>query len=127
MIAPAYVYRATCDRVKDGDTIVARIELGFYVSTAVPVRIAGVNAPEVHGASRTAGLAAAAFLHDLLTPDDVLPWDMRGAIRDGARIPLLLQSHHDDRSFERWVCDIWLPDGRSVAQALIDAGHGTVV
>lgn len=107
MIAPAYVYRATCDRVKDGDTFVARVDLGFYVSTTVPVRIAGVNAPELHGATKYAGQAAKSFLLELI-----------------GNVPLLLQSHKDDRSFERWVCDIWLADGRSVADVLIAAGFG---
>lgn len=107
---PVYIYRAICGRVKDGDTFVAHIDLGFYVSVTLSIRIAGVNAPEIHGVTKEAGKASALFLAELLKDR-----------------PLMLQSHKDERSFERWVCDVYLPSGRSVAQAIIDEGHGEAV
>jgi endonuclease YncB( thermonuclease family) len=107
---PTYIYRAICARVVDGDTFVAHIDLGFYVSATLHIRLAGVNAPEMHGPSKEDGRAAAMFLQNLLKS-----------------APLMLQSHKDERSFERWVCDVYLPSGRSVAQAIIDEGHGVPV
>jgi micrococcal nuclease len=61
-----YEYPATVVRIVDGDTIEARIDVdvGFGLTTSFtqPLRLAGINAPEVHGASKPAGLAAAAWL-----------------------------------------------------------------
>jgi endonuclease YncB( thermonuclease family) len=103
MPSPTYIYRATCQRVIDGDTFVGQIDLGFGAFIQIKVRIHGVNAPE-HSAE--GGPEATAFLHSLIDNKD-----------------LILQSYKDARSFERWVCDVWV-GSQSVAQAIIDGGHG---
>lgn len=100
---PSYVYRAEVVRVIDGDTFVALVDLGFYASILIHVRLHGVDAPELRS---SAGPAARAFLVDLVE-----------------RKRVTIESFHDDRSFERWVCDCWL-GGQGVAQKIIDAGHG---
>ena len=41
-----YEYNAICDRVIDGDTIDARVDLGFNVWTFVRVRLYEIDAPE---------------------------------------------------------------------------------
>ena len=41
-----YTYNATLDRVVDGDTINAIIDLGFDVFVKKRIRFAGINAPE---------------------------------------------------------------------------------
>ena len=41
-----YTYKITVDRVVDGDTIDANIDLGFDVSVKKRIRFMGVNAPE---------------------------------------------------------------------------------
>ena len=41
-----YTYNATLDRVVDGDTIDAIIDLGFDVFVKKRIRFAGINAPE---------------------------------------------------------------------------------
>jgi endonuclease YncB( thermonuclease family) len=53
-----YKYHATAERIIDGDTFLARVDLGFYIFTTIHVRIRGMNAPEMTGASRQAGAAA---------------------------------------------------------------------
>ena len=65
-----YVYKAKLDRVVDGDTIDAIIDLGFDITVHKRIRLAGINTPE----SRTRdleekkrGLAAKQALIDLLT------------------------------------------------------------
>lgn len=105
MIGPAYRYRATATRVVDGDTLEALIDLGFRVSIRLPVRIAGIDAPELRGATKLAGQAARAHLEVLVLGQ-----------------PLILESHRDDRSFERWVCDLWLPTGESMADRMVADG-----
>ena len=64
-----YTYKAKLDRVVDGDTIDAYIDLGFDIQIKKRIRLAGINAPE----SRTRdleekklGLAAKARLVELL-------------------------------------------------------------
>jgi micrococcal nuclease len=68
-----YHYRVlSIDRVIDGDTVVAIVDLGFSISMKINFRLSGINAPEVVGATRAAGLDATAHLAKLLSfPLDV--------------------------------------------------------
>ena len=43
---PAYRYYATILRVVDGDTLHVRVDLGFRMFAELPVRLAGIDAPE---------------------------------------------------------------------------------
>lgn len=107
---PAYVYRAKLDRIIDGDTGVFMVDLGFKVYAAVTVRLHGVDAPEVHGETLDFGHAATRYSHDLLAGQE-----------------LLLASYKDRQSFARWVCDVWLPNGDSWADRLLDASHAVAL
>ncbi|MBA3689791.1 MAG: hypothetical protein H0W82_00060 [Actinobacteria bacterium] len=113
--APAYTYAADLMRVIDGDTFVMRVDLGFRVRIDVEVRLRGVDAPEVTGASAEAGQVAARFalvtLTSLLLPSGLVIQTHKGA-RGGA-----------ERSFTRWVADVYLPDGRSLADVMVEAGQ----
>lgn len=60
------LFRAWVTRVIDGDTIEAEVSLGFTVRVRVVFRYEGIDAPEVVGTTRAAGLAASAFLADLI-------------------------------------------------------------
>lgn len=56
-------------RVVDGDTIIADIDQGLDVwSRGQYVRFAGINAPELHGATKSAGEAARDFLKAIMPP-----------------------------------------------------------
>lgn len=57
-----YVYRMTVDRVVDGDTIDATVDLGFSVFVKERIRLLGINAPETRGTSRERGLASKEWL-----------------------------------------------------------------
>ena len=103
-------YPARLRRVIDGDTYLLDVDLGFYVTTAQRIRLRGVDTPEVVGETRAAGLAAKTYAESLLTGQQ-----------------LTISSHKDERSFERWVADVALPDGRSVAQLLVEAGQAVMV
>jgi hypothetical protein len=39
---------------------------------------------------------------------------------------VVIRSYKDQRSFERWVCDVWLDehDGRNLGDVIVAAGHG---
>jgi micrococcal nuclease len=45
-----YTYKATVIRVIDGDTIWCDIDLGFYMTARMPVRLAHINTPELNQA-----------------------------------------------------------------------------
>ena len=58
-----YRYRATVVHVVDGDTIDVDIDLGFFtVLHKQRIRLHGIDAPEVRGRERYAGLESKAWL-----------------------------------------------------------------
>lgn len=66
-----YNYNAKITRVVDGDTAYALVDLGFNVSISADLRFYGINAPEVHGATKDAGLKSKARLQELIEGKDV--------------------------------------------------------
>ena len=88
-------------RVVDGDTL--------YFSWMIDdvARLQGINAPEVRGKDKTAGLAAKDFLMQLLP-----------------ETPVLAQAMGRDK-YGRTLLKIMLPDGRIVNDVLIESGHAT--
>jgi len=68
-----YYYKARVVRVYDGDTIHVDIDLGL--STWIKkekLRLARINAPEIRGSQRPAGLAARDFLRNLILDKEVI-------------------------------------------------------
>ena len=64
-----YIYKAKCERVVDGDTIDANIDLGFNVSIKKRIRFVGINTPESRTRDleeKARGLAAKDRLKDIL-------------------------------------------------------------
>jgi micrococcal nuclease len=53
-----YTYAAAVEAVYDADTMTVMIDLGLNVFVRERVRLARINAPEVRGAMRVAGLVA---------------------------------------------------------------------
>lgn len=63
-----YEYRCRVVRVLDGDTVLAEIDLGFRISYRTPIRLAGLDAPELHRGTpdeKARGLAAKQRLEEL--------------------------------------------------------------
>lgn len=107
MNSPAYTYRAFIDRVVDGDTVIATIDLGFNTSQKVRLRLMGVDTPEVVGTERAAGLAAKEWLNNVLAAQRVI-----------------VETHKDrGDKYGRYLAVIWL-DGKSVNAELIAKGFG---
>jgi micrococcal nuclease len=100
---PVYIYRAQCQRVVDGDTFVAHVDLGFDVFRTIYVRIRGVNSPEHN---KPGGPEATKYLEDLLLA-----------------APILIKSYRDEQSFARWICDVWVGNA-DLATLIIASGHG---
>jgi micrococcal nuclease len=106
-----YVYACVVVAWTDGDTVVVDTDLGFRLTFRQQVRLYGVNAPELHGPTAAAGQAARAFAEGLAPPGT----------------PALVQSFKSGREkYGRWLAAVTLPDGRSVSDEMVKAGHAEV-
>jgi endonuclease YncB( thermonuclease family) len=106
---PAYIYRAEVLDVHDGDTYKLRVDLGFRCAVTIQCRLHGVDCPELNTPE---GKEARRFVSE-----DVFAQHFVDA-------QVVIESYKDQRSFERWVCDVWTAGGRSVADVLVETGHG---
>ena len=105
-----YAYRAFVRRAYDGDTVTVDIDLGFgVVLREQTVRLLRINAPELRGESREAGLRS------------------RDALR--ARIAnkwVVLRTERDKKEkFGRWLGELWL-EGECVNDWMLAEGHARV-
>lgn len=61
-----YHYDCKIVRVVDGDTVELDIDLGFNVTIRETCRLRGINAPEMRGASRPAGIKSKTALEKMI-------------------------------------------------------------
>lgn len=113
--AKLYHYRAKITAVYDGDTCTADVDLGFKVVVrGEKIRLARINAPEIRGASRKAGLVSRDFLRELILGRDVL-----------------LQTIRDKRGkYGRYLGEIIVKKGRrnvNANDAFVQAGYAKFV
>lgn len=64
MLTPEYRYRAFLTKIVDGDTIYARVDLGFDTYRVMEIRLYGIDTPEKRGPTKDAGLAAKKYVED---------------------------------------------------------------
>ena len=105
-----YKYNAKLDRVVDGDTIDALVDLGFDTWKKVRIRMMGMNAPESRTrdlGEKKLGLAAKARLIEILG--------------DGE---FTLQSHGVGK-YGRCLGEIFRESDVSINRQLINEGHAT--
>lgn len=101
---PTYTYRAQLERVVDGDTIVVHLDLGFRLVATVPLRLSGINCPEL---GTDAGKTAKAFAYDWLS----------------RTTDLLVTTEKDPEKYGRWLAVVQRPGGgETLNAALLDAG-----
>jgi len=67
-----YRYRAHVLKIYDGDTITVRVDLGFHTHRIERLRLARINAWEVRGEERPAGLVARDWLRSQILGKDVI-------------------------------------------------------
>lgn len=105
-----YRYLVEVVRVVDGDTILVEVDLGFHTKTREMVRLFGINAPEVVGASKLAGLAASSYLYALCAK---------------VNFTLMMQSYKPNPrdKYGRYIGDLYTLDAVSISKAMIDGGH----
>lgn len=93
-----YQYEAALVRTIDGDTVVMVIDLGFHVNMRIEFRLLDINAPEMKGQTRDAGVAAKAYLEGLLAVGTLSVRSIKPVTTD---------------KYGRWLADITVtrPDG----------------
>lgn len=108
-----YEYRATILRIVDGDTVHCSVDLGCDVTVSMAVRLAGINTPEISGATKDAGIAATAHLGTLVA----MYADQRGR--------LLLRTTKDKKEkYGRYLGTLLSLDGLvNLNQRMLDDGH----
>jgi len=114
-----YQYRATVERIVDGDTCYVMLDMGFHCYHVESLRLAGVNAPELFsGTEREAGNAAREF---------VVAWVLDAGVDRGTNDiywPFEVETFKDKQTFGRYIGHIVRKDtGESLADALVEAGH----
>lgn len=97
-----YEYKATIDRVIDGDTMDFILDLGFHIEKKVRIRIRDYDAPEVRGVERPEGLKVKLRATDILS-----------------KAQDLIVVTSKDRSFDRWVGDVYV-DGYDFKELIRD-------
>lgn len=96
----------------DGDTVHAYLDLGFKTFAKEVFRLAGINAPELHAPTKTAGELAKTYVEDWVNyhgPD--------------ATWPFIIVSTAQDK-YGRWLGDIYAASDTSITlnQILLNEG-----
>jgi len=107
MRAPQFTYNAFVSRVYDGDTITCDIDLGFGIwKRNETIRLKSINAPEVRGKEREAGLKSRDYLREKILNQ----WVVLKTDRDRTG------------KYGRFIATVYLY-GDSVNDDLIASGH----
>jgi micrococcal nuclease len=91
---------ARVTKVTDGDTI--------HLGSLGPVRLIGIDTPEVYRGEECFGREASAFAERLLPP--------------GTRVRYRVGVDERDR-YGRLLAYVWLPDGRMVNRVMVEQGY----
>ena len=112
-----YEYKASLDRVIDGDTIDVVVDLGFYTKIKERLRLAGIDTPEVYGVKKGSreylkGVEAKEYVEKRLQENSnemIIKTDKVGKYR-------------------RWIAEIFLEDSKkTLNQELVEKGFAVEV
>lgn len=104
--ATDYMYKVDIVAIHDGDTVTVAIDLGFYIEHTTPIRMAGINAPELN---TDAGKAARTALDGFV------------AAHPGQWTAQTYKS--GEEKYGRWLAHLIAPDGTNVNQWMVDSGY----
>ena len=106
-----YTYKAKVIKVVDGDTIDVNIDLGFHFEHKDQrIRLFGLNAPEVRGKERAAGIESKLWLKSQIEDKEIE----------------LVSIKHKKGKYGRWLGIIKLGT-RNLNQEMIDQGLAEAV
>lgn len=99
-----YFYKATVRRVIDGDTLEAKVDLGFNIQTDKTVKLIDIDTPEITGEESKAGKIVGKYVRDMV---------------DGETI--YIHTKEKD-SFGRWLAEVYLDEEKedSLNEHLLD-------
>lgn len=100
-----YQYKATINRVVDGDTLWVDVDLGFFLRQAMNLRLKGVNTPEIRGAERPEGLKSKQFVEDTL-----------------AQCPAVVIKTYKLGKFGRYIADVYYLPGSDDPDEILSRG-----
>lgn len=123
-MGPSYEFPVIISRVVDGDTVDARIDMGFKIIYEERIRLLGLDTPESFTSNKkekVLGLAAKYRIKDLLTLANTLP-------RKRGKKDIILKTAKDGKGkFGRILGEIWVnantSEGININQRLIDEGY----
>ena len=109
-----YVFNAKLIKVVDGDTVDMDIDAGLHCHRIERLRLLKINAPEVTGPTREAGLAAKEYVKNWF------------AAASASNATLVIQTYKSD-VFGRYLADIWrTSDGANLNDQLIESGNAVL-
>lgn len=97
-----HFYQALITSVHDGDTFHCTIKLELGLSLDLTCRMYGINAPEIHGDSKEAGLVSTEWLRKAIDTKTVV-----------------LDLSHGREKYGRSLAVVWLDD-RNINQEMVD-------
>lgn len=117
-----FTWRAFCTRVIDGDTCDLFVDRGMHTFGIHRIRLANINCPEVHGATKAAGDQATVYTQvwlEAAMADHCVT--LNGSLTFAW--PLTITTRKTD-SFDRYVAIVWREgDPISLNDALIASGN----
>lgn len=99
-----YEYKALITKVVDGDTVDAIVELGFYLSAKLRLRLDKIDAPEMRGIESELGKISKQYLIDRILNKEVI-----------------IQTQKSD-VFGRWLATIFL-EGEDINDTMLKTGY----
>jgi len=105
-------FRARPGRIIDGDTVVMQIDLGFRTHMEQPIRITGVDTPELLSADPAERVAAQE------AKSHVVMWFDKHRHDAGLLWPYTLNTDKDKMTFARYLGSVTCSEGHSLSEAL---------
>ena len=108
-----YQYKATVERIVDGDTIDVIIDLGFKITTNQRIRLAGINTPETYTVKKDSeeykkGVAARQYVEQRLAENNNT---------------MLIETDKYTGKFGRYIGTIYLDDtSKTLNDELVEKG-----
>ena len=110
-----HYYRATVFKVSDGDSVTLHIDLGLCAwLMEQKIRFSLIDAPELKGEERPAGLLAAAVLRERILGKQVIIKTEKNT-----------RGKEKKELYGRWLVTIYL-DGEDINQWMLDNGYAVI-
>ena len=123
-MGPSYQFPVVITYIVDGDTVDARIDIGFKIIYEERIRLLGLDTPESRTSNKkekVLGVAAKARIKELIGSANSLPG------KRGKKDVILKTSKDGKGKFGRILGEIWVNantgEGINVNQTLIEEGH----